>query len=278
MSNYIIEGNINFQEELSKMIDYDSDDETNICRITGLQLNDMSVKMECNHNFNYEPLYNEIYKQKYVFKTYTDIRQLKKQSRIKIRESGLDYFIMCPYCRNVQFTLLPYYDDLGLEIKYGINTDLPEYNSFQNHISFQKKRDYSFVQHGITFSKGYCQFLDTCGDECIYEHVAIIPNTELSYCRQHYRQGLNKYYIDEKQKRIKEKENKINENKRLFEEMNNQRIIKGIVPLKRNVNNIFDDGCTSVLKSGLNKGKLCGCQKIENDGLCKRHLINITIN
>ena len=47
MSNYIIEGNINFQEELTKMIDYDSDDETNICRITGLPLNDMSVKMEC---------------------------------------------------------------------------------------------------------------------------------------------------------------------------------------------------------------------------------------
>ena len=282
MSNYIIEGNINFKEELCKMIDYSSDDDTTLCQITGLPLNDLFVKMECGHQFNYEPLYHEIYKQKYVFKTYTDIRQLNKKSRIKIRESNLDYFIMCPYCRNVQFTLLPYYAHLGLELKYGINTDLTEYNSFNNHVSFSKKHNYSFVQYGNTFSKGYCKFINNCGDECIFEHVAKIPNTELSYCKTHYREGLKNHYINEKQKiakeKEKEKENKLIEDKKLLEEKNNERIAKGIVPLKRLVNYNFEDGCKQVLKSGLNKGKQCGCQKIEQDGLCKRHVINITAN
>ena len=32
-----------------------------------------------------------------------------------------------------------------------------------------------------------------------------------------------------------------------------------------------DSGCNAILKSGPNKGNKCGCKKVENNGLCKRH-------
>ena len=54
MSNYIIEGNINFQEELYKLLDEPSDDENDICQITGLPLTEKYVILECNHHFNYD--------------------------------------------------------------------------------------------------------------------------------------------------------------------------------------------------------------------------------
>ena len=70
MSKIIIEGNINFYDELYKTLNEDSDDENNLCQITGLPLETNAITLECKHKFNYEPLYKEIYKQKYVFKTY----------------------------------------------------------------------------------------------------------------------------------------------------------------------------------------------------------------
>ena len=40
MSKYTIEGNINFQDELYKLLDIDSDDEEELCQITGIKLTD----------------------------------------------------------------------------------------------------------------------------------------------------------------------------------------------------------------------------------------------
>ena len=120
MSKYTIEGNINFQEELYKLLDEESDNEDELCQITGLPLKDKFVTLECNHHFNYDAVYKEIYKQKYEFKTY-DLNSLQKNDLQKFRDSKLDYFIKCPYCRNLQFTILPYYEELGLKEIYGIN-------------------------------------------------------------------------------------------------------------------------------------------------------------
>ena len=67
MSKYTIEGNINFQEELYKLLDEDSENEDELCQISGLPLKDKFITLECNHHFNYDALYREIYKQKYEF-------------------------------------------------------------------------------------------------------------------------------------------------------------------------------------------------------------------
>ena len=96
MSNYTIEGNINFYDELYKCLDDDSEnDEDNICQISGLPLSNNCIQLECNHKFNYDALYTEICKQKYDFKTYR-LEFLSKTDVQRFQESGKNYFIKCP--------------------------------------------------------------------------------------------------------------------------------------------------------------------------------------
>ena len=306
MSKYTIEGNINFQEELYKLLDEDSDNEDELCQITGLPLKDKHVILECNHHFNYDALYKEIYKQKYEFKTY-DSNSLTKKDVLKFRDSKLDYFIKCPYCRNMQFSILPYYEELGLKQIYGINSldkTLPNtiimHNPSNNQANvYYGNPNYTFNMYGVTFKSGECcQTMNSFGDTCSQKYICTIPNTQLSYCKYHYRGGLKNYKMSEKKKIIdaklaakKEKEAKSNERKKLLEEINTERESKGLAPLKRlpvvknHVENVVEQGqqiqqyvpeedvqmCVAILKSGPNKGNQCGCKKIEANGLCKRH-------
>lgn len=305
MLKYTIEGNINFNEELYKMLDEDSDNEDELCQITGLSLKEKHVILECNHHFNYDALYKEIYKQKYEFKTY-DPHTLSKKDLLKFRNSKLDYFIKCPYCRNIQFSILPYYEELGLKQIYGINSldkTLPNTIILSNSYNNQPKPyygnpNYTFKCFGVLFKSGQCcEKINSFGDTCVHKYTSTIPNTQLSYCRYHYREGLKTYKMSEKKKIIdaklaakKEKMDKINEKKKLLEEMNAKRESNGMAPLKRlpvikkKVENIVeqqeqqiqqyipeDVGCIAILKTGINKGKQCGCKKICVNGLCKRH-------
>jgi hypothetical protein len=330
MSTYIIEGNLNFQEELYKLLDEETDNEDELCQITGLQLDDKYVMLECKHHFNYDTLYREICKQKYEFKTY-ERNSLTNKDQQKVHDSKLDYFIKCPYCRNIQFTILPYYKELGLAELYGINSlDKNLLNTIIMNNS--RKPCSSFNIHGITFIHGKsCKKINEFGYNCSSKYVATIPNTNLDYCNAHYKGGLKSYKMDEKKKIMdikilakKEKENKLNEKKKLLEEKNCERTEKGLPPLKRliiiqkKIENIVEQqketiqnyipeehlkrlliikkkienvveqqketiqnyipeeqlGCMELLKSGPNKGKRCGCKKIDTNSLCKRHSTN----
>ena len=121
MVKYTIEGNINFYEELYKSFDDLDDTITELCQITGMPLIDRFVILECNHKFNYNAIYKEIYKQKFIFRSY-NYETLISSELAKFKESKKDYFIKCPYCRSIQFTLLPYYEDMEHEKRYGINS------------------------------------------------------------------------------------------------------------------------------------------------------------
>ena len=142
MVKYFIENNIDFYGELNdfknkikkqKIEQKQKEDKEehkeavyslnndNICLISGTILEKHFVILDCNHKFNYIPLYKEICIQKYDFKTY-NISQLDMKNKILIYENNKDYFIKCPYCRNIQFNILPYVEELNLEKKYGINT------------------------------------------------------------------------------------------------------------------------------------------------------------
>jgi hypothetical protein len=308
MSKYIIEGNINFNQELYKLLDEDSDNEDELCQITGLKLEDKYVTLECKHKFNYKALYTEICKQKFEFKTYFP-HLLTKRDEKKFNDSKLDYFIKCPYCRNIQFTVLPYYEELGLKEIYGINSldkklIITNENEITQHTPNLKVTTYTFKRYGVTFQFGdCCEKINVFGDTCNSHYASTIPNTLLSYCPHHYKEGLKKHKQKEKknaeEKKMivkQEKENKLNEKKKLLEEKNIERETKGLPPLKRlptlkkvenvveqqnnfiqpyvpegdnsNVNNIV---CNAILKSGPNKGKICGSKKITENGLCNRH-------
>ena len=307
MLRYTIEGNINFQDELYKLLDIDSDDEDKLCQITGASLTDNHIILECNHHFNYEALYKEIYKQKYEFKTY-DTTTFSKNDKQKFKDSALDYYIKCPYCRNIQFTILPYYEELGLKKIYGINSldkTLPNSmiicgSSCNVLPMYEQSNNYTYKLYGTIFKKGKCCGENSFGDECTQKYVSLISQTQLYYCRFHYKEAIISIKMTEKKKIMdaklasklaakKEYEDNLNAKKKLLEETNAERVKNGLLPLKRlrtKVENIVEhqdhviqeyiseeepEGCSAILKTGINKGKLCGCKKIENNGLCKRH-------
>ena len=89
------------------MLNEDSDDDiNNICCITQESLNSNYIKLECNHTFNYMPIYNEIINQKKMISSYNSIRLRVNQ-------------IQCPYCRNIQNKLLPLRGEV--DKIYGVN-------------------------------------------------------------------------------------------------------------------------------------------------------------
>lgn len=115
MTNYIIEGGINFYDEINILNNSTEDDNSNednnnteeLCLITNEKLDNNHVKLFCNHKFNYMPLYKEIYNQK--FRGYV--------KNLSINQ------IMCPLCRNIQNKLLPciYLNDNSIPSMPGIN-------------------------------------------------------------------------------------------------------------------------------------------------------------
>jgi len=111
MNKYNIEGNINFYEELYKSLDEDdSCDDENICLITNQKLTDKFVKLNCGHKFNYIPLYHDLINYKFKYNNMES-----HHNRLKFNE------IRCPYCRNKQVGLLPFYPDLKIKMTHGIN-------------------------------------------------------------------------------------------------------------------------------------------------------------
>jgi len=255
MLKYKIEGNINFQDELYKLLDEDSENEDELCQITGLPLKDKFVTLECNHHFNYDALYNEIYKQKYVFNTYC-IKTLSKKDFQKLCDLKLDYFIKCPYCRNIQFTVLPYYEELGLKEIYGIN-------------SLDNKK-IQFKMYGVIFKFGFCcEEINSLGDKCREIYVSNILNTQLSYCKYHYKNGIRDY----KRKLLLEREAngllELKEKKQIVNVIEQENLI---MPDQAQI------GCNAILKFGPNKGKYCGCKKININSLCNRHCPKDKIN
>ena len=107
--NYIIENNIDFFGELNNELSNDNN-EDEICLLTHQPLESNSITLNCNHKFNYLPLYNEICNQKkfsYLETTHLLVNQIK-----------------CPYCRTITNKLLPYIEHNDVVYKRGVNYPL----------------------------------------------------------------------------------------------------------------------------------------------------------
>ena len=116
MTQYIVEDNIDFFAELNKsssnnniIIDNDNENDLSLekCLISNKPLDKNHIKLECNHTFNFIPLYLEIKQQKTI-KNFNEIILLKKNQ------------IKCPYCRNIQSKLLPYYNKHNVSLESNI--------------------------------------------------------------------------------------------------------------------------------------------------------------
>ena len=309
MVKYIIEDGIDFYEELYKSLDEpEVTDTDNLCQITGTPLIDRFVTMECNHKFNYSALYTEIYKQKCVFQTYK-FSTLTDYDQAKFKEAKNDYFIKCPYCRSIQFTLLPYYDDMAFDKRYGINSLEKTGSDDMFAIKFNEYNSY-YTAYGYTFKQGSCckvlGNVDGKDIMCTAKMSAPIAEMNKSFCSAHIRAAVKEYKLEkikkDKEALKKQKEEEkiaLKQQKEEAKEALKQQFLKVKEALKmvkkvKKVKNVVTTQnieiqnfepesnatesnatesifCQTILKSGPRKGQTCSNKALKNGSSCSRH-------
>ena len=287
MNKYKIEGNIDFFEELYNSLDNEEnlDEDTNTCLITNQLLTDKFIQLQCGHKFNYVPLFLDIKNHKQKFNALEG-----NSTRLDNNE------IRCPYCRNKHTGVLPYYEEFGYAKINGVNHYDPSIKGYQGYS--YKQCEYLSLNPNYDPS-GNLQMetnKNNTGNVKFFVCYASgskinIENSELNndnkcYCykhkniviKSHNKKISEKEKEEAKAKKLLEKQLAKEEKAKAKEEKEKAKELK-----KKNKNVIIGVetvGCIEILKSGLNKGKPCGCNIII-DNLCNRHFKikhNITNN
>ena len=307
MQNYNIEGNVDFYNELYKSLDIDenihkTEEDDNLCLITNSILTTNYVEMFCGHKFNYVPLYHDIKNHKYKFNNMES-----SNGRLNIDE------IRCPYCRKKQKSVLPYYEELGLEKITGVNTleQIAIKSTKCEYLTPNPKYEpnVSITSETHEYNYGNCKFLkclkygNKIGNSDVIFDASVTEQLKGKYyCNKHKKciiKEANKEFSEKaknelKLLKIKQKEDlkKAKEDSKKTKEEEKakakEELKKIVTNAKSNITPIITDGenaivgiietvnnldkyCAFILKTGANKGNVCGCKVIENN-LCKRHL------
>jgi hypothetical protein len=289
MPNYKIEGDVNFYDELYKSLDEPEDgSELNVCLITNKPLEEDCISLSCNHNFNYEAIYNDIYNHK---------KKYNSMERCAVKSTQ----IRCPYCRTIQNKLLP--QKWGYKNVHGVNF----YDEEQENMQLKNYSPAQFKQGKCCYK--YTESKLTTHQGCINKYVKTLPLDEQTYCSAHYNITLTKLYNEkklkekqekdqkkalallekikaqeEKQKakedkqkakeekqKVKDEKQKIKDEEKLKKDQKkSQKVQNENVVISLASSSSAQSGCIQLLKTGNNKGTQCGC-KISQDGLCGRH-------
>jgi hypothetical protein len=216
MSKYNIEGGIDFFSELYKSLDIEeneqkTDEDNNICLITNQQLQDKFVELECGHKFNYIPLFNDLKNHKQKFNNMEG-----GNTKLKTNE------IRCPYCRNKQEGVLPYYDDLNLSKINGVNYYNPTLNTSSNNdytsnypkckyltpnAAYNPDAKYT-IEIASKHSGKNCKFFSCicCGSYQISQFIPTNDNLDMIVCHLHKNKMIKEYNINLKNKEKEEKQ------------------------------------------------------------------------
>lgn len=237
MNKYEIEDNIDFFSELQTLKDIEEPDDAEYCLISQEKLTDYYVKLECGHTFNYIPLYNDLVNHKNKF-------NLLEANATKCESNEF----RCPYCRKHHKTLLPYYEELNLPIKYGINSD----KLCDKPIQIIRSCEFKMVDAECLCGKSFSTKISVKQDG---QYTTFGDNK--FYCIQHKALMIKKYRVDFKKAKLLKLQNDFKE------------------PTQ---NATY---CQIILKTGQNKGKPCckpsfknnvNCEPVQNDDhFCKRH-------
>ena len=275
MPKYVVEGNISFYEELYKSLDeQESQEESNdLCLITNSPLTENFVTLNCNHKFNYDAIYNDIYCHK---------RKYNSMERLAVKQKE----IRCPYCRTIHPSLLPHIE--GYPKSHGVN-----YYDEKLEISSTYNTCYS------SYVQGVCCYVSAPTDDptlvppkCNNHYVKVLALDGKTYCGMHYRLRTREIYVANKLKEKMEKKQAVMlERQKIKDEKNqiklDEKLKKQAEKMNAKVNKMKNENviisssqqpasgsdqtkCVQILKSGPNKGKQCGC-KIISHGLCGKH-------
>jgi hypothetical protein len=273
-NKYIIEGGINFYDELYKSLDDDDDikniDYNNVCLITNQPLISKFITLDCGHKFNYIPLFLDIKNHKLKFNLMEGMSSKLKNNEIR-----------CPYCRSKHNNVLPYYEEFAFPKINGVN----HYDPLNIHYYRNNKCNHIIQNDSFDESNPVSLKFMPCG---IYNAQKIVIYDELNpeqpitygddkyYCYKHKKEQIKKYKqeikdnIKNELKKAKEDMPKLKNIKKQPIDIEN--VVLGPIIIKNiNSNNELLIGCDQILKSGKNKGKLCGC-KVLSENMCKRHI------
>jgi len=281
MAKYQIEGDINFYDELYKSLDDQEEDSSGRCLITNKPLEEDCVVLDCNHKFNYDAIYNDIFNHK---KKYNSM----EKNSIKANE------LRCPYCRTIQKHLLPLKD--GYKKVHGVNY-FDENQAFMT-TTYEYKTNYIVGNCNYKLNTHNTNNIihisnEIIENECPNKYVKLLPADGKHYCIKHYSVAFYNIIKANKQKEKEEKKAAIllqkikakEENMKAKEEKmkakeeekkaKEEEKIKKLAEKMQCKNVIVSSsqeqsGCNQVLKTGKNKGLSCGA-KICNEGLCSRH-------
>ena len=183
--NYLIEGGLNFIEELNKEIN-NKEEKKEVCLISGNELDEKHITLNCGHSFNYEFIYNEV---KYQKNTNLDPKKLS------IKE------IRCPYCRKVHSRLLPQIK--GFAKISGVNS--PEkYCMYLSKCPYRDKNNiicnkpcnslYCNKHNNIVSKQTFrCECKTSKGERCknngiIYKDLKYLNKDSITFCGIHKKQ------------------------------------------------------------------------------------------
>jgi hypothetical protein len=265
MKNYNIENNIDFYKELYTSLDENNDNmiidnNTNnidLCLITNMPLKNNFVELQCGHKFNYEPLYKDILNHKKKFNNMEQIKSKLKQNQIR-----------CPYCRNIQDELLPYYENLGHPKEHGVNFfDSNKSNLNNNYCEYINPMNQCHYQIVTFDSSGNSHSQQCYHYGYIHSILKSKYNNENKYCYNHRIAIIKELKEQEKIKKAKIIEEKL---KMKMEFMQKKIELKNKKSTVSSENIIDTNFCNVLLKSGKFKGTQCS-MSIYKECMCKRH-------
>jgi len=235
-----------FFEELHKSLDKIDATEDDICLISFEQLKEPIIKLDCGHKFNYGPIYNDVFNQKNKFNSMEGFRTMVPKDKMR-----------CPYCRNINKNILPYFENFGYEKE-----------PYINWIPGKLPNGYAKRKHLYNNCSGSYKYSDNLFVPCNQMGTQIKAkkyNNKNYFCEFHKQKFKDEFNIELK---------KIKSNK-----FTNILPIKSCVPC--NLNSSYKTNgelkCEHILIKGKNKGNKCS-KKIYSGSLCKQHFIKASEN
>ena len=309
MSKYNIEGGIDFFSELYKSLDIEENNEkieedNNLCLITNQPLVDKHVTLECGHKFNYIPLFNDIKNHKQKFNNLEGCNSKLKTNEIRCPYCRYKQNGVLPYYEDLNIIKINGVNFYDPSLNTTSNNNYPKCKYLTPNLKYNPDGK-NPVETSSKYSGKNSKFF-TCMYPAHYHISHIIPNyndPEMITCSIHKNIIVKEYNLnlknkakeeskkikeeakqkaiedkqkakDEKQK-AKDEKQKANEDKQKTKKNKKQenKIIGLVTDLHiDNSNNVLNDGCIEIIKSGIKKGLQCGAKKlISGCYRCKRH-------
>jgi len=275
--NYKIEGGIDFYAELNKPITVSGvcadtcantdagkeDEDTNKCLITRMPLLADSVQLDCGHSFNYLPLFNDL------------VQQVKPSINGWSRVGRIG----CPFCRRFQQTILPF--NPAYKLVVGVNLYPLKLCSSPPSVMLCRHEEPCCLN---TYTMCPCVHITT-------NNTYKLDNG-MHYCEGHVRIGVSivkqeavrQAFLTRKAQMdiiLADKKAKLEKKKKKIGAVGDGTTTGTTKPVGDGTTTgtttwtttgTTTIGCIRLLKSGPNKGHMCGCQKVDKEtGVCSRH-------